>query len=533
MDADFRTLVEDLRAADALADITGTVDIRKIPALVSKAEGQALMFHDVDGYDMPVVSGVTNSRESLAVGLRCDYAEIEGKISRAIDNPIAPRIVKNGPVREVLVAGDDVDLCALPVPLCSLLDGGPMITAGLTIAVDDQHGLNAGFYRYLIRERNVTGIDLVTPNNLRRFADKAFAAGKPLPISINLGTHMYENMCATFPAPIGTNELAVAGGFREEAVSLTPCETIDAPCIADAEIVLEAEILPTGWTQPEGRFGEFSRLMGGLHWNPHVRIKAISMRKNPIYYALHMPWEVIWLLPPLREAALRRAMKEANIDVVAINATPGSSCFFHAVISIRKQPGDGKNAIMAALSGAGGAIKHVVIVDDDIDIFDAMEVEWAIATRVQADRDVMIVPGARSKPLDPSIPPVGGGMIPTTAKMGIDATIPDNVPAERYDRIEHPYADELRLADYFGNATVGAPARGNLDIETVAGAIREMLADGPRYYAEISDLYAGESFQTVSRAIVWLQESNELWQDDVGRLCLKDSPAAARPPTRK
>ncbi len=530
MKADFRDLIEDFRTADYLTDITQSVDIRNIPALVSKADGKALLFHDVDGYDMPVVSGLTNSRESLAIGFRCDYAEIEGKLAQASLNPIPPQIVDSGPVRETIAIGDDVDLCRLPVPLFATLDGGPMITAGLTIADDDEFGINAGVYRYLIRERNLTGIDLVSNNNLRLFADKAYAAGKPLPISISIGTHTIETLFATSARPIGTNELSLAGGFRGQAVRLTNCETIDLPCIADAEIVLEAEIMPTGWTQPEGRFGEFTRILGGLHWNPHVRIKAISTRKDPIYYALLMPWEVIWLLPPMMEASIRRALAVANIDVVAINATPGSSCLFHSVVSIRKNPGGGKNAMMAVL-GAVGVMKHVVIVDDDIDVFNALEVEWAIATRVQADRDVLIISGATSKPLDPSIPPAAAGTIPTTAKMGIDATIPENVPVERYDRITYPYSDKIELENFLGDTAVETPPQGNMDVETMAGAIRELISDAPLHFAEISEKFSHESFQTISRAMASLHEAKELWQDDIGRICLRDSPFAAQLPT--
>jgi 2,5-furandicarboxylate decarboxylase 1 len=114
------------------------------------------------------------------------------------------------------------------------------------------------------------------------------------------------------------------------------------PYIADSEIVLEAEILPIGWTQPEGRFGEFTGLMGGLHWNPNVRIKAIMMRKNPMFYFLHMPWENTWLAAPTRYQAIRRALKTAGVQVKDINVTLGGRAFWHAVISIKKQAGEGK-----------------------------------------------------------------------------------------------------------------------------------------------------------------------------------------------
>ena len=239
--------------------------------------------------------------------------------------------------------------------------------------------------------------------------------------------------------------MAIAGGIRGEPVELAPCATIDVPYIADAEIVLEAEILPTGWTLPEGRFGEFTRLMGGLHWNPLVRIKAISMRKDAIYYNLHMPWENTWLAAPTRYAAIRQALRTAGVQVKDINVTLGGCAFWHAVISIKKQPGEGKNALLAALSVMD--LKHVVVVDDDIDVNDPAEVEWAIATRVQGDRDVMIVSNARAKPLDPSLPQ-GYGVVPTGAKVGIDATIPEGIPREYYERITYAYADSAKIGDY-------------------------------------------------------------------------------------
>jgi 2,5-furandicarboxylate decarboxylase 1 len=320
--------------------------------------------------------------------------------------------------------------------------------------------------------------------------------------------------------------------MRGEPVALTPCKTIDVPCIADAEIVLEAEILPTGWTLPEGRFGEFSRLMGGLHWNPQVRVHAISMRRDAIYYALHMPWENIWPSGPIYEAAVRRALHEAGVETSAVNITPGGCCHWHAVIAVTPLPGDGKNAIMAALSVAD--MKHVVVVDDDIDVFDGTDVEWAVATRVQADRDVLIVSGARSKPLDPSLPPTPG-RIPTTAKMGIDATIPDDVPRERFQRIAYAYADSVRLADVLGAGPKKQPASvvTSSEVARLAREIRDLIEGEPLYFAVLAERFTDRGFQAVSRALGELHASGELWQDTVGRFCLKGSAFAARSPTNE
>ena len=529
MAASFRGFIDDLRQADQLIEIDKPVDIRHIATLVDKSD-KALLFNDVAGYDMPVISGLTNSRERLSIAMGCAFGEIEAKLRRGLDRPIEPEIVNSGPSREVLAEGEDVDLFDLPVPLFSVLDGGPMITAGVTLARDPELGLNAGIYRFLIRDKALTGIDIVTPNNMRKFAERALAKGAPCPISINIGTHPYELITSTYKAPVGVDELAISGGMRGEPVQLTPCATIDLPCIADAEIVLEAEILPTGWTKPEGRFGEFTRLMGGLHWNPEVRIKAVSMRRKPIYYALHMPWENIWPSGPIYEAAVRRVLKEAGIEVTAVNISPGGCCHWHTIVAIKPQPGDGKNALIAALSVAD--MKHVVVVDDDIDVFDGTDVEWAIATRVQADKDVVIVSGARSKPLDPSLPETQG-RIPTTAKMGVDATIPDDVPRERYHRIAYAFAEEARLEDYLGAPEAKpkpkAPAAPT-EIEALATSIRALIEKTPLYFAEIAERFAAEGFSTVNRALGLLHSSGDMWQDAEGRLCLTGSRFAAQPP---
>lgn len=530
MAAGFRALLDDLRAAGELVELKRSVDIRHIATLVDQAR-TALLFRNVSGYQIPVLSGLTNSRARIGIALGCAYGATEARLRQGLDHPIEPVMVTTGPGREVVQTGDAVDLFALPVPLFADRDGGPMITAGVTLARDPEHGLNAGIYRFQVKERNLTGIDIVTPNNLRRFAEKALAAGAPLPISISIGTHPVELIAATYKAPLGVSELAIAGGMRGEPVALAPCATIDLPCLADAEIVLEAEILPTGWTQPEGRFGEFSRLMGGLHWNPSVRVRAIALRRDAIYYALHMPWENIWLSAPIYEAALRRVLREAGVQVTGVNVTPGGCCHWHAVVAIRKQPGDGKNAILAALSVAD--MKHVVVVDDDVDVFDPTEVEWAIATRVQADRDVVIVSDARSKPLDPSLPPAPG-RIPTTAKCGVDATIPDDVPRERYERITYVCAGQVRLEDVLRDAA-GPPLKEPppVDLAVLAARIRAALGRAPLYFAEIAERFAGEGFGAVTRALGELHAAGALGQDPAGRYCVSGSAGAARLPTQK
>ena len=266
MTESFRGFLDRLRQTGELVDLHQPVDIRHIATLVDQAK-TALYFHNVIGYDMPVVSGIIRSRERAIMSMGCEtYGEIEEKLKHALDHPIPPKMVSSSPTREVTLVGEDADLYKLPIPMCSVFDGGPVITAGIVIAKDPELGINSGIYRFLVKEKGLTGIDLVTPNNMRLFADRAFKAGRPLPISISIGNHPFEIMGAGYRAPLGVDEMAISGGMRGEPVELAPCTTIDLPYIADSEIVIEAEIMPTGWTWPEGRFGEFTRLMGGLHW---------------------------------------------------------------------------------------------------------------------------------------------------------------------------------------------------------------------------------------------------------------------------
>jgi 2,5-furandicarboxylate decarboxylase 1 len=527
MQENFRQFLDRLRQTGDLVDLHQPVDIRHIATLVDQAK-TALFFHKVIGYDMPVVSGIIRSRERAIMALGCEtYREIEDKLQRAIERPIPPKYVKTSPAREVLLLGDDVDLFKLPIPMSSIYDGGPMITAGVVIARDPEFGVNSGIYRFIVKEKSLTGIDIVTPNNMRMFAQRAYAQGRALPISISIGTHPIEITGSGYRAPLGVDEMAIAGGLRGAPVELAPCETIDLPYIADAEIVLEAEILPTGWTWPEGRFGEFTRLMGGLHWNPLVRIKAISMRRDAIYYNLHMPWENTWLAAPTRYAAIRQALKTAGVVAKDINVTLGGCAFWHAVISIKKQPGEAKNALLAALSVMD--LKHVVVVDDDIDVFDPMDVEWAIATRVQGDRDIMIVSNARAKPLDPSLPQ-GFGVVPTGAKVGIDATIPEGIPREHYERITYAYADRAKIDDYVnGKADESGEAGDAAVIAALAQQILDAIAKEPLYYTDIAERFSSYEFSTVARALGHLHATEKLWQDPRGRMCVRGSQFAAKP----
>jgi 2,5-furandicarboxylate decarboxylase 1 len=212
--------------------------------------------------------------------------------------------------------------------------------------------------------------------------------------------------------------------------------------------VLEGELLPNGWSADEGPFGEFSQISGDVKWNPIFRIKCITHRRDPIFYLLQMPWENDWLCAPVTEANGLVALRNASVQPVDIRAPVGSCGYWTLIASIRKRPGEGKNALLALLSVS--EVKLAIVTDEDVDIHDPDILDWAMTFRVQADKDVMIVSGARGKHVDPSVRAweLGKGGLPLTAKMGIDATIPEGVPKKFYKRLRHYGVDRVKLEDY-------------------------------------------------------------------------------------
>src|SRR6202165_2718786 len=222
MQENFRQFLDRLRQSGELVDLHQPVDIRHISTLVDQA-ATALFFHNVIGYDMPVASGIIRTRERAAMALGCDdYRDIEHRLKAAIDKPIPPQHVKSSATREVTLVGDDVDLYRLPIPMSSIYDGGPMITAGVVIARDPELGVNSGIYRFIVKERNLTGIDIVTPNNMRLFAQRALERKEPLPISISIGTHPFEITGSGYRAPLGVDEMGIARGVRGGAGEVAP-----------------------------------------------------------------------------------------------------------------------------------------------------------------------------------------------------------------------------------------------------------------------------------------------------------------------
>ncbi len=444
----FRNFLDDLDRAGELRKISKPVDCRHLSALAEQAD-EATLFENIDGYPgWRVATALVSTRKRLAIAMGCTENRVAFEFEEKSSRPIEPVTVTTAPCQEVVMEGDDVDLTSIPLPLMHLFDGGPYISGTFAVSNDPEYGPNVGCYRLMYRTPRETGIDLVSPSDMRFYYQRALDKGEPLPIAIAVVVHPLDMLAASYKAPIDTNELALAGGLRGEALEMVKCRTLDLEVPADAELVLEGELLPIGWTADEGPFGEFSQISGDVKWNPIFRIKCITHRRDPIFYMLQMPWENDWLAAPVTEAAGLQALRIASVQPVDIRAPVGCCGYWALIASIKTRPGEGKNAVMALLSVA--EVKYVVVTDDDIDIHDPDELDWAIAFRVQADTDAIVVSGARAKHIDPSVKAweLGKGGLPTTAKLGIDATIPEGVPRILYRRIKNYGRDRVKLEDF-------------------------------------------------------------------------------------
>ena len=338
----------------------------------------------------------------------------KGLICGAMEKPIAPKIVSKAPVKEVIRTGDQIDLYELPQILHHQEDAGAYITAAISFAKDPNSDTwNCAYNRLMIKGRDTTSIHLTLAKHLWEFQRAAEAQGKPLPVAFAIGVHPAIALGCLAIGSIDEDERAIMGGLLGEPLELVKCETSDVLVPAHAEMILEGEILPHERTA-EGPFGEFTGYSLGERQREVLKVRAITHRRDAIFQDItvgHLDHLMLSTTPI--EANLYRAVRAMVPTVKAVRVPAPFTCY----VSIEQRiSGQGKNAILAVL-GADLYMKRVVVVDHDVDIFNDRQVNWAIATRCQPDRDIVIVSNARGSDLDPSTKEDGN-----TAKWGVDAT---------------------------------------------------------------------------------------------------------------
>ncbi len=363
------------------------------------------------GFDMPVITGICNTRDKIAKSINCEVSEITEKIISAMENPLEVTKFTDFSEYDNL----DIDLSKIPILTHYKRDGGAYITAGVVFARDPVTGIqNASIHRMMVLDNERLVIRIV-PRNLYTYFQNAQKAGEDLDIAIAIGMDPAILLASTTSIPIDYNEMEVANAFKDGELELIKCGNLEVP---QADIILEGKISVTE-TVAEGPFVDLTDTYDIIRDQPIINLKKMHIKKdNPAYHAIIPAGFEHKLLQGLpQEPRIFKAVKNAVPTVENVVLTEGGCCWLHAVVSINKQTeGDGKNAIMAALS-AHPSLKHCVAVDTDVNIFDAEDVEYAISTRVKGDRDIMIVPNVRGSSLDPVAESDG-----TTTKVGVDAT---------------------------------------------------------------------------------------------------------------
>jgi 2,5-furandicarboxylate decarboxylase 1 len=450
---DLRSFIAQIESEDPeeIARVTKPISPRyEITALLTQLEKSKrfplLFCEKVNGSNAPVVINVQASRKLMAFALECRPDELAAAFSARQNRPIPPVELSAASVHEVLRLGDEVDLTQVPLLTHYDVNAAPYITAGIVVAADPDTGVrNTSYNRLMLAGKRELRIFMAVGRHLWTLHNKAERRGEPLPIAIIIGVHPLFSLGAQAFTPSTDDEYAVIGGMMGEALRVVKAKTVPIVIPADAEMVIEGRILPH-IRREEGPFGEFTGHAVSKDERQVVEVTAITHRKNYIFQDVHAGYTEHKLMGAVpREAALIKAVRQTVPTVKNVCMPVSGNCRFHAYISIAKRtPGQAKNAICAAFA-SDMLLKHVIIVDDDIDVFDEEQVLWAVSNRFQADRGLVVIPNAQGSELDPSAGP--GGI---NAKMGLDATKPLSGFAPEL-RVPDEIMKKIMLEDFLPN----------------------------------------------------------------------------------
>src|SRR5437868_7212968 len=400
---------------------------RDITSLVFELEragrSPVVVYENVEGSTLPVVTNIAGSRKLLAACLGVPVPDLPTAFRERCQKYLKCETVKDAPWQEVTLEGDQVDLTKLPIPTHFPIDAAPYITAGQLSARDPVSGVDTtGFHRLMLRGRNRLGVSLHSRRRMFEFHRRAEERGQSLPVAITIGIHPLHYMGSmTYAYPPQVRKFEIIGGLFGEPYRLARCgiEGLEVP--ADAEIIIEGEILPNVH-EPEGPFSEFTGYASYRSTQNVFVAHRIRMRRDAMFHSVTsgMSRDHILISCITREGEILNALRRNLPNVRAVHV-PHTTCgAFMAFISMKKiAEGEPQMAIMAAL-GTEIYTKYVIVVDDDVDIFNINDVMWAVATRVRAEKDIIFIPVAKGAILDPTSDPETF----TLTKMGIDATRP-------------------------------------------------------------------------------------------------------------
>jgi UbiD family decarboxylase len=479
------------------------IDLASIAA-VMEGNPKAVLFRSASPEQAELVGNVMGSRARIASAFGVEPHELMREVTRRLRNE--PEIFEvsraEAPCQAVVLTGADADVTKLPVHLQHGADGGPYISASIDYVIDPKTGFtNVGLRRLMLRSQHETGIDLVAPSDLKAIYESNAASGKPTPVSFVVGAHPIDHVAGVMRLPV--DELGIVASLREAPLAVVKSITNDIRVPADAEYVIEGFLDPRGHVEPEGPYGEFLGYYGAVKRNPVFHVTAITHRTDALFQTSTIGGKVLGRTDTAQLSALRTeisiwgALEAAVREPVAVYATTSSGGAFNVRIALRQRvPGEARNAIGACM-GALANCKNIYVVDPDVDIFSDEQMDWAMATRFQPDRDLIVMSGMRTLPLDPSLPQ--GSRV--GAKAGYDLT--------------WPFGQSNRL-----EVRVPAPP-------TFAGkrfpSVEAALADGPKFFEDLMAAVGSRDGREVVRVLGSLRDKQTLDRDGEGRYFIKSA----------
>ncbi len=395
-----------------------------------------VIFENVEGSDMPVVTNVAGNRSLLADCLKTSVADLPTTFRERCQNYIPCDVVPTGDWDDIVLEGDQIDLTKLPIPFQFTVDAAPYITAGQITARDPETGIDTtGFHRLMLKGKNRLGVSLHSRRRMYEFHRRAEARGQSLPAAIVIGNHPLHYMGSmVYAYPPNVRKYEIIGGLFGEPYRVARCGVADLEVPAGAEIVIEGEIL-ADVHEPEGPFGEFTGYASYRSTQNVFVAHRVRMKRDAFFHSVvsGMSRDHILISCITREGEILNALRRNLPNVRAVHVPHKTCGAFLAIVSMKKiAEGEPKMAMLNAL-GTELYTKQIIVVDDDVDIFDMEDVMWAVATRVRAEKDILLVPGVKSAIIDPTSDPTNF----TVTKMGIDATAP----------LEEGFAERLVISD--------------------------------------------------------------------------------------
>lgn len=447
--ADLDSCLDFLDRAGKLIRVRSQVDpVFELAGIARKLEGSGCVFFErIRGSHFPVLCGLLADRDTVGQLFGLPAQQVPFAIADAVGawkkhpDAFLPRLLDRAPANEVITAVPD--LHTLPIPQHALKDGGRYLDASLVVARNPLSGeINISVHRLMVTGQNRLTFLIDPGRHLGDYVQIAEERGVPLEVSICNGTGLAAWFAAALPR-LGDNKHCVAHHMLGRPLDLVRGQTVNVPAFANSQFVIEAEVLP-GLREPEGPFGEVTGFYGGRDQRWVMRVKAITHRNNPVLHTVLSGPEVWNTVGLTAEAAIYRALKTCHPEVTAVFLPPGGCGFYQAVIQVEAPAAGACREIIRSTFAAFRSLQRVVVVDGDVNIFDPVDVEWAITTRFNPDTGLLILPGEEGHILNPMVSVAEDGKSGTVTKIGMDATVPAG-EQPRFERVLH---QEVDLRDY-------------------------------------------------------------------------------------